>query len=90
VETGLPVSHESPTAGLEILERLRSMRRLGPIVRGMERSVLLALLALPILFSDLGAWKVWRGAAMRADWNALTPEGLPSLTSCPYLRQVNF
>ncbi|WP_043839717.1 M48 family metallopeptidase [Muricoccus aerilatus] len=40
----------------------------------MERSVLLALLALPVLFSGLGAWEVWRAAATPAEYQALADQ----------------
>lgn len=40
----------------------------------MERSVLLALLALPVLFSGLGAWEAWRGAATRAAYQGLADQ----------------
>ena len=40
----------------------------------MEGSVPLAILALPVLFSLLGGWEAWRGAATRAEYAGLAGE----------------
>jgi Zn-dependent protease with chaperone function len=43
------------------------MKRSWLVDLGIERSLILTLLALPLLFSGLGAWQVKRGVAMRAE-----------------------
>lgn len=50
------------------------MKRSWLVVLEIKRSVMLALLVLPLLFSSLGAWEVWRRATMRAEIAELAGE----------------
>ena len=66
---------------------LRVMKRGAGVVRGIERSVLLAVLALPVLFSCLGAWEVRRSGTTRAEYERVASEQFERVATLQDLQQ---